>query len=88
MSWRTAGSQGAELEDGVERRLSKLELVVAVVQEQNLRIKSDTEEIITHVKETNGRLSQLETWQARVLGAGAVLVFAMGTFGVYAMMTW
>lgn len=69
------------MENGVERRLSKLEGAVLVVQNQMHDIKSDTEEIIRHVKETNGRVGNLETWQNRVIGGAVALLALVGAYG-------
>jgi len=72
-------------DDNRERRLGKLEAATAVIQNDVTRIKQDTHEIIQHVKETNGRLSALETWQQRIVGIVAVVILALSVFGVYAL---
>lgn len=39
-------------------------------------------EIEHHVSKTNGRVMKLEVWQARVIGAVAVLVFLLSAVAV------
>ena len=39
-------------------------------------------EIQNHVKQTNGRVMKLEVWQARVIGAVAVLMFLLSAVAV------
>ena len=66
------------IDDNMERRLAKVEWVVA-------DIKEDTTEIIRHVTETNGRVSALERGQWMAIGGVGVLTFFMGAFGVWAL---
>lgn len=68
-----------------EARLAKMEMAIAVIQNQLTDVKANTVEIIGHVKETNGRVSVLERGQWLAMGAIGVIVFAMGTFGVWAL---
>lgn len=80
-------------EVSVGGRLSKIEMAAAVLQndvkhildETLPAIKKDTKEIIVHVKETNGRLSHLETWQQRIIGSTGAIIFIVSVFGVYAL---
>ena len=39
-------------------------------------------EIKSHVSQTNGRVMKLELWQARVLGAVAVLMFLLTAIAI------
>ena len=44
-------------------------------------LREDVAEIKTQTRLTNGRVTALEKWQARVLGAVGVLVFLVTVFG-------
>ena len=45
-------------------------------------MRADQKEIKAHVSRTNGRVLKLELWQARVLGALAVLMFLVAAVAV------
>ena len=45
-------------------------------------MRADQKEIKAHVSRTNGRVLKLELWQARVLGAIAVLMFLVAAVAI------
>lgn len=47
--------------------------------------RADISEIKDQTKKTNGRVTALEKWQARVLGAVGVLMFLVTVFGAVAL---
>jgi tetrahydromethanopterin S-methyltransferase subunit G len=49
---------------------------IAVIQRRLDEQDETLGEILSHVKQTNGRVLKLEIWQARVIGAVAVLTVA------------
>ena len=75
----------ADVDNRTEARLNKVEGLVAAVaslQTDVAHIKTNTEEIIRHVKETNNRVGHLESWQDRVIGGAIVIVFLIGAYGL------
>jgi hypothetical protein len=60
-----------------EIRISLAELVTEMRE-----VRADVTEIKGHTSQTNGRVRRLEVWQARVIGACAVVVFLLSAVAV------
>ena len=69
-------------------RMAKMEVGLAVLQEQLTNVKRDTNQILNSQVLTNTRLRQLEIWQNRVIGGMAALfsvVVVLTPFAVFGM---
>jgi hypothetical protein len=62
--------------------IAEIRIALAELIGEMREVRSDVTEIKGHTSKTNGRVMKLEVWQARVIGAVAVLMFLLSAVAV------
>mgnify|MGYP003147267659 CR=1 FL=1 len=62
-----------------QKKIDEIYVRKDVLEQRLTNIEKNQEEILTHVKTTNGRVTKLETWRTAIV-TGGTLVFAVITF--------